>query len=392
MNVLTQSRRLFVSRVIRLWAFFYSIKRFYSVSDGIQSKASAASNFERSSRSRGKRKRRRQNRSVIRWRNTHVFGQFGDCDECFNSPSGVAASDDGLTTWIADYETNKISVWSKQADASDPWQFQTSFGSEGAGESNFAVPMGIAVSHDGLRVWVADSSNSRFSVWSRESVDSTAWSNVGTFGEFGFAQDKFDKPLDIAICNDGELVFVADGPNSRISIWRRATYDDKIWSHESSFGTEDPGPEQMTYPASVTVSSDCLTAWVADSWADQIVVWGREDRESTAWIKRSMVGHFSGEDGHFNAYGVGDIEVAANGGKIWVADPFRNQVSVWVQPKNDFEEWPMECSFGQISNRPGQPELPYALAVSSDEKTVWVADRANSWISVWEEQRPKLSD
>src|SRR4051812_48630460 len=62
------------------------------------------------------------------------------------------------------------------------WTHQTSFGSEGSGASEFKSPSSVFVASGDTTAFVADSGNSRISVWTRSSPTSTDWANQTTFG------------------------------------------------------------------------------------------------------------------------------------------------------------------------------------------------------------------
>jgi hypothetical protein len=102
------------------------------------------------------------------------------------------------------------------------WSNQTTFGSHGAGVSQFNFPSGVAVSPDMLTVWVADTNNTRMSVWTRPSTSSASWSNPTTFGSFGAGLSQFKNPYRVAVAPDGRTVWVADAFNHRISVWELA--------------------------------------------------------------------------------------------------------------------------------------------------------------------------
>ena len=64
-------------------------------------------------------------------------------------------------------------------------------------------------------VFVTDANNNRVQVFDGRGA------LLGTFGESGDGQGKFDTPAGIAVAGDGN-VFVADSGNSRIQVFRPA--------------------------------------------------------------------------------------------------------------------------------------------------------------------------
>ena len=57
-------------------------------------------------------------------------------------------------------------VWQRKNANTLDWQPLTTFGSKGSGEGEFKSPIGLRLLDD-LTVWVADSGNSRLSIWQR---------------------------------------------------------------------------------------------------------------------------------------------------------------------------------------------------------------------------------
>jgi hypothetical protein len=103
----------------------------------------------------------------LRWTNQTTFGSWGMGASQFRNLSDVAVTEDGLTALVADVTNQRISVWTRNSSTSTDWTNQTTFGSEGSGPSQFHAPYGVAVAADGLMAWVADAANDRISVWIR---------------------------------------------------------------------------------------------------------------------------------------------------------------------------------------------------------------------------------
>jgi DNA-binding beta-propeller fold protein YncE len=182
-------------------------------------------------------------------------------------------SADGLTAWIADTFNHRISVWTRSSANSTVWGNPTTFGTKGTGPSNFDSPYGVAVSADGLTAWIADQGNSRFSVWTRPSAESTAWTNQTTFGTRGSGPSNFASPTGVAVSADGLTAWISDQSYNRISVWTRPSAGSTAWTNQTTFGTQGSGPSNFLYPSGVAVSADGLTAWIADIYNNRMSVW-----------------------------------------------------------------------------------------------------------------------
>ncbi len=150
------------------------------------------------------------------------------------APQGIAVSPDGLTFWIADFFAGAIQQWSRPNAASTTWTQQTTFGSTGSALGNLNNPKGVAVSRDTLTVWVADCTNHRVSVWTRSDAASTTWTNAYTFGSQGTGANQLQFPTGLALSCDGLTLYVADSANLRVSIWTRPDAASPTWTNANT--------------------------------------------------------------------------------------------------------------------------------------------------------------
>jgi DNA-binding beta-propeller fold protein YncE len=102
------------------------------------------------------------------WSFSTTFGSGGTGDSNFRNPRGVVVSADSLTAWVADTVNNRISIWTRPDTSSTTWSFSTTFGSgPDSGDDNFRYLSGVFVSADTLTAWVADYENDRISIWTQ---------------------------------------------------------------------------------------------------------------------------------------------------------------------------------------------------------------------------------
>ncbi|MFN8664168.1 MAG: NHL repeat-containing protein [Thermomicrobiales bacterium] len=157
------------------------------------------------------------------WTTQTTFGSQGNGASNFNTPSGITLSTDSRTALIADTENGRVSVWTRSSATSTDWANHSTFGSGGTGAANLASPKGVELAPDGLTAWVADSVNNRVSIWHRLSANSQSWFPVARFGSTfehdGDLPSELSGPSGVAITPDGLTVWVADYFNHRISVW-----------------------------------------------------------------------------------------------------------------------------------------------------------------------------
>ncbi|MFM9107355.1 MAG: hypothetical protein ACKOWF_11735 [Chloroflexota bacterium] len=315
-----------------------------------------------------------------------------------------------------------------------PWTNVATFGSEGTGASQFRNPYGVALSTDGLTAFVADTNNSRISVWTRPNASSTAWTNQTTFGEPGAAPSQFVAPPGIALHPDqqqnGLVVAVADYYSFAIKFWKRTSLTSTDWTYDSSVQTQSPLPSVslladstllfsviptgvivFTFPYTnpdtgfgslgftpndlsspyglathvlQTSNGPVVTAWVADTINNRISVWTIPfpiSPTNDTWTNQTTFGSIGSGASQFT--GPTGVAVSGNGLSAWIADRSNSRISVWTRPSVSSAVWSPESTFGTMGAGIGQVSSPGGLAVSPDGNTVLVADTNNSRISVW---------
>jgi DNA-binding beta-propeller fold protein YncE len=208
------------------------------------------------------------------WRRMTSFGTFGKEPAQLRFPKGIAVSPDGLTAYVADSSNNRISIWMRSNTRGTDWRHVSNFGGHGRGPTQLHHPTGIALSGDGREMLIADSDNHRISVWwlSR----GTTWIPRTTFGIQGKAPDEFWSPRGVAFTPRELQVVVADSSNSRISVWTRPTFRSLDWTWETNFadsGAFGRETNQLGYPSGVAATGVPATVWVADPSNARVSIW-----------------------------------------------------------------------------------------------------------------------
>jgi sugar lactone lactonase YvrE len=316
------------------------------------------------------------------WVYSTQFGTQGSGDTNLDLPNQPAISPDGLTVWIADSNNNRVVVWNRSDASSTAWTYSTQFGSSGSGDENFGAPWCVAVSADTLTAWVADGDNKRVVVWTRPDATSTAWSYNAQFGSAGSGDGNFDNPAGVAIAPDTLTVWVTDGgSNNRVSIWTRPDATSTAWSYNAQFGSSGAGDENFSAPFSIALSPDTLTAWIADTFNNRVVIWTRPTVTSTAWTYNTQLGTQGSGDSNLSA--PWQVAVSADTLTAWVADTFNSRIVIWTRPDTTSTAWSYSTQFGSAGAGDSNLNGPTGVAIASDSRTAWITDSQNFRMVIW---------
>ena len=313
------------------------------------------------------------------WSGQSTFGTAGGGAGQFAAPWGLAVSANRLTMWVTEYTNNRVSVWTRSSTGS-AWTFQTTFGGFGAGNSQFSGPWGVAVSADTLRVWVADTGNSRVTIWARPNASSTAWTYQAKFGTAATGLGTFAYPSDMILSQDELTLWIADTARG-FSVWTRPDAFSNFWSNPKMVSARGSGESDLMNPWGLAISADELTMWVADSANHRISVWTRPNANSTNWSHQTNFGSQGSGPDQFNQ--PSDVAVSNDSRTVWVTEYASNRVSVWTRPNANSEAWSPLTTFGESGNGLSQFHSPTELSISADNTTIWIVDENNNRVSTW---------
>ncbi|MEI6150650.1 MAG: NAD(P)H-hydrate epimerase, partial [bacterium] len=233
------------------------------------------------------------------------------------------------------------------------------FGSSSPTE--FSKPAGIAVSHDGSRVAVADTLNYRVRVFSVNPV-SGVLTPLFNFGSHGTSEATFQAPLGVAFSPEGDI-YVADSlavgiGNNRLQVFSSSG------GFLRTFGEYGTNVFQFVRLLGVGVGRDGKV-YTADGQANRVQTFGSDD--GFGWF----YGSSGSSTGKFNW--VWDAQPGM-GGLLYLADLNNNRIQI-------VNTSPARTVAGVVTNT-GLPlatlNLPRGVAPAPDSDALYVADTYNN--------------
>lgn len=164
-----------------------------------------------------------------------VIGSAGSGDGQFNNPSAITV-DSSRNLYVADTGNNRIQKFDSSGN------FVAKWGTAGSGNSQFSSPQGIAATDNGgtTYIFVSDTGNNRI-----ENFDSSG-TFQGVLGGPGTGEGEFNAPLKITFDSDLHF-YIADTGNSRIQV-----VNQDFQSMKGIFGTSGSGDGQFNNPSAMT--------------------------------------------------------------------------------------------------------------------------------------------
>ncbi len=158
------------------------------------------------------------------------FGEKGNGDGEFDSPSGLALDTNTDMLYVADTDNNLIQIIDVDGNCQGSIElandicFVDEFGGSGSGDGEFNSPFGLALDVSNDMLYVADTKNERIQIID---VDGNCSGNdelandvcfVDKFGELGDDDGEFDMLSALVLNPVDDLLYVADTDNNRIQI------------------------------------------------------------------------------------------------------------------------------------------------------------------------------
>ncbi|XP_064648330.1 RING finger protein nhl-1-like [Lineus longissimus] len=225
-------------------------------------------------------------------------------------------------------------------------------GSRGNGNGKFTWPRGVAVGPNTENIHVADSSNHRVQIFSKEGQF------LKSFGSYGQNSGEFDCLAGITVNASGQII-ISDRYNHRVQIFN------SDGNFVKQFGEEGPGDGKFSYPWGVCCdSAGCV--YVCDKENHRI----QKFQADGTFVRK--FGSFGNGNGKFE----NPHYVAVNDNTLVVSDHGNHRIQVFDLDGNH------KLSFGSEGTEPGQLKYPKGVAIDQ-QGFILVGNSGNNRIDVF---------
>lgn len=251
--------------------------------------------------------------------------------------------------FVADNQNHKIHKFQVMEDGT--LSFIRKWGGTGSATGKFNTIGELAVSPDGLRLYVVDTNNRRVQVFD------TAGEYQFSFGSFGTGNGQFQSPRGIAIraTSAGYVITITD----------TAAHQLQQFDSEGNFLRK--WGEGLNAPASAAFGPDG-TLYITDSHHNRVVAYHRLNNQ----VQLFAFGSYGSNAGQFSYPASVNI---ANDGKILVADAYNNRIQIFNSRGQYIS------SFGSVGGANG--EFLHPLAVGISKPFIIVGNTMNERVDVF---------
>lgn len=295
----------------------------------------------------------------------------------FFGPVGVALSPDGSKLYVADALSHVIRVVTTLDGV-----VTTLAGSGTAAEqdglgvlASFNLPVGVAVSPDGLKLYVTDNGGNTLRVVLTANGDVTTLAGSGANADVdGFGLNaKFSRPAGVAVSPDGTKVYIVESGGNKLRVVATATGQVSTIAGSTAGELDGLGTSaQFNSPRGVAVSPDGLKLYIVDFTGQRVRYVTVADGYVYTLAGRTP-GEFTSPAG---------VAVSPDGALLYVTDNGGNTLRVVTTANGNVTTLAGNGAAAEIDGVGANAAFkgPYGVAVSSDGKRLWVADNAGNTI------------
>ena len=306
------------------------------------------------------------------WKSKQSIGSQGSGNNQLNGPNKVAITADGLELYVADTSNHRIAIWNRYVAGSKDWMWSGYVGSAGDGTEQLQYPGGHCLSADGLELFIADYNNNRISIWKRDNAQAS-WQHHTNIGTVGSAVDQLSSPNSVTIAPNQLQLIIADYGSNRMSLWTRATTASD-WEASYTFGSGGTNIDQFQFPDSSVISADGKTLFIADYTNNRIAIWTRANVNNQFTANTALI--------HADSTPC-QPALSPDGQYLFVPEYDLHRIAIWKGTTSDTSSWNLETTSAS-GFHVNLLDHPYGTAISPDGKELFIADSSNNQIAVWE--------
>jgi 6-phosphogluconolactonase (cycloisomerase 2 family) len=303
------------------------------------------------------------------------FDGLGGIDG-LDGASSVAVSPDGVHIYVAGRSDNAVAVFERDVVTGGLSFVEAQFDGVGGVDGLFSANS-VAVSSDGMHVYVAAVLDDSVAVFERDGVTGELTFVEAQFDGVG-GVDGLDSAYSVAVSADGAHVYVAGYVDDAVTVFDRNGVTGALTFGETEFDGVD-GVDGLNGARSVAVSPDGGNVYVASYYDDAVTVWDRDSVTGALTFVEALFDGVGGVDG-LNA--ASSVAVSADGEHVYVASYYDDTVAVFERDGVTGELTFVEAHFDGIDGVDGL-DGPYALAVSPDGGNVYAASWNEDALSVF---------
>ena len=288
--------------------------------------------------------------------------------------SALALSPDGAHLYVTGSRDDAVAVFRRDA-ATGTLSFVEAQKNGVAGVEGLTFARAVALSPDGVHVYVAGQADSSVAVFRRNAM--TGWLSFVEVQRQGVGGvDGIAGPLALTLSPDGAQLYVASGDQSAVTIFtRNATTGGLTLAGVEKEGAIDLG---LSGIHSVAVSPDGAYVYATGQADDAVAIFRRNKRTGALTFTDIVAEGIDGVDG---LYGALWVTLSPDGAQTYVASTHDNALAVFERDKQTGALTFVEKQEGG----PNHPCLAFArgAAVSPDGKSVYVAGASSNGVAVF---------